>query len=89
MTIGQKISHNAKAVAALITATVALITTLLATVPADVLPPQAAVWINTAIGFATAAVVWLTANGPKIGDAIDTFGGEAGPIVGDLRDQNG
>lgn len=87
MTIGQHISHNAKAVAAIITALVTLVTTLLATVPADLLPATAAVWINTAVAFATSAVVWLTANGPKIGDAIDAFGDEVGPIVGDIEGQ--
>lgn len=89
MTIGQRISHNAKAVAAIITAVVTLVTTLLATVPADLLPAPAAVWINTAVAFATSAVVWLTANGPKIGDAVDTLQGEAGPIVDDFRGQLG
>jgi hypothetical protein len=87
MTIGQKISHNAKAIAALITATLTLVTAILASVPDDVIPAQGAIWISTAVGYATVAAVWLTANGPKIGDAIDTFGGEAGPIVDDLGDQ--
>lgn len=89
MTIGQRISHNAKAVAAIITALVTLVTTILATVPADLLPATAAVWINTAVAFATSAVVWLTANGPKVGAAVDTFGREVGPAVGDLRNQSG
>lgn len=87
MSIGQKINHNAKAVAALITATVTLVTSILATVPAEVIPPQGAVWISTAVAFATSAAVWLTTNGPKIGDAVDQFGGETGPVADDLRGQ--
>lgn len=87
MTIGQRISHNAKAVAAIITAIVTLVTTLLATVPADLLPATAAVWINTAVAFATSAVVWLTANGPKIGGAVDTFSDAVTPEVGELQAQ--
>lgn len=87
MTIGQRISHNAKAIAALITAVVTTITAILATVPADIIPAQGAVWIAVALGYATSASVWLTANGPKIGDAVDTFTDESGPIVGDLRGQ--
>lgn len=85
MTIGQRISHNAKAIAAIITALVTLVTTLLATVPADLLPATAAVWINTAVAFATSAVVWLTANGPKVGDAVDRFSGDVSPAVTEVK----
>ena len=85
MTIGQRISYNAKAIAAIITALVTLVTTLLATVPADLLPATAAVWINTTVAFASAAVVWLTTNGPKIGDAVDTFTEESSPLAEDIR----
>lgn len=87
MTIGQKISHNAKAISALIGATLTLVAAVLASVPADVIPAQGAAWIAVAIGYATTFSVWLTTNGPKIGDAVDTFTGEAGPIVGDLKSQ--
>lgn len=85
MTIGQKISHNAKAISALIGATLTLVAGVLASVPADVIPAQGAAWIAVAIGYATSFSVWLTTNGPKIGDAVDTFTGETGSIVGDLK----
>lgn len=87
MTIGQRISHNAKAIAALIAAIVTTITAVLATVPADIIPAQGAVWIAVALSYASSASVWLTANGPKIGDAVDTLQGDAGPIVDDLKGQ--
>lgn len=87
MTIGQRISHNAKAIAALITAVVTTITAVLATVPADVIPAQGAVWIAVALGYATSVSVWLTANGPKIGDAVDTFEDDVTPIVDDIKGQ--
>lgn len=87
MTIGEKISYNAKAIAALITAVLTLVAAVLASVPADIIPAQGAIWIAVAISFATAVSVWLTTNGPKIGAAVDTFGHEAGPIVDDVRKQ--
>ena len=87
MTIGQKISYNAKAISALIGATLTLVAAVLASVPADVIPAQGAAWIAVAIGYATSFSVWLTTNGPKIGDAVDTFTGETGSIVGDLKSQ--
>lgn len=87
MTLGQKISHNAKAISALIGATLTLVAAVLASVPADVIPAQGAVWIAAAISYATSISVWLTTNGPKIGDAVDTFTHDAGPIVGDLNSQ--
>ena len=30
-------------------------------------------------------MVWLTTNGPKIGDAVDTFTEEASPLAEDIR----
>lgn len=87
MSLGQKISHNAKAISALVGATLTLVAAILASVPADVIPGQGAAWIAVAIGYATSFSVWLTTNGPKIGDAVDTFTGETGPLVEDLRDQ--
>lgn len=73
MTLGQKISYGAKAVAALCVALVSLFTAVLATMPADVPDAlkNAAVWIQAALAFLTVAAVWLTTNGPKIGAVVD------------------
>lgn len=74
-TLGNKLSHSAKAVAAFLTATVTLVTAILATVPQDAIPAGWALWIAVAVGYLTSFVVWLTANGPKIGQAIDAYSG--------------
>ena len=75
MTLGQKINHAAKAVAALLIAVVSMFTALMATLPASMPDSvaQYAVWVQTALAFLTAAAVWLTANGPKVGAAVDTI----------------
>ena len=70
MTLGQKINHVAKAVAAFMIAIVSLVTALLATIPSDALPAEWAVWIQSALAFLTVGAVWLTTNGEKVATAV-------------------
>lgn len=75
MTIGEKVSNAAKAVAAFCVALVSLLAAVLATLPSDV-PDEVksyVIWIQAALGFLTVASVWLTTNGPRIGTAIDAL----------------
>lgn len=85
-TVGNKIGHSAKAIAALMTAILGAVVSILATVPADFLPAEAGVWINTGIGVLTAIVVWLVSNGPKVGAAIDTVSGAVSVIRKETKD---
>lgn len=87
-TLGNRISSGAKAVAALLMAFLALFNTVI-TLVAEWIPAEAALWINTAVAFATAAAVWLVANGPRVGAAFDLFVEDSGEAVGEIKDQIG
>jgi hypothetical protein len=84
-TLGNKISYYAKAVASFLTATVTLVVAVLATVPDGAIPNEWAVWVAVGVGYVTSAVVWLTTNGPKIGDTIDLFGTSVEVLKNDVR----
>lgn len=86
-TIGNRVANAAKAVAVLMLAFSSLAVALVATIPQDVIPTDAALWIAVAVNFLSSGAAWLATNGPKVGEAFDIFVKESDVAVGELKDQ--
>lgn len=86
-TLGNRINNSAKAISVLIMGVVGVGVSILSTLPANLIDPQVASWINTGLIFAGAAGAWLTTNGPKVGEIVDFFVEEAPAQIEDLKEQ--